>query len=161
MALKIKWGEVAEWLNAAVLKTVILARGSGVRIPPSPKIRKANFPSINHQLVLGRSTINQCWAIDKCHRPSTYRSGNVADSIRRRLYSIQWTNIVGEKHEGIVERVAGPFQSVAKKEAIRNGAGTSGFAGASRARRERTRHLAGRGGYKAACVSYRGTSIFS
>ena len=29
-------GEVAEWLNAAVSKTVIPSRVSGVRIPPSP-----------------------------------------------------------------------------------------------------------------------------
>ncbi len=29
-------GEVAERLNAAVLKTAKLARASGVRIPPSP-----------------------------------------------------------------------------------------------------------------------------
>src|SRR5207245_9914816 len=30
------YGEVAEWLNAAVSKTVIPLRVSGVRIPPSP-----------------------------------------------------------------------------------------------------------------------------
>ena len=29
-------GEVAEWLKAAVLKTVKPLRASGVRIPPSP-----------------------------------------------------------------------------------------------------------------------------
>lgn len=31
-------GEVAEWLNAAVLKTVVPSRAPGVRIPPSPPI---------------------------------------------------------------------------------------------------------------------------
>ena len=31
-------GELAEWLNAAVLKTVILERVSGVRIPRSPQM---------------------------------------------------------------------------------------------------------------------------
>ena len=30
------FGEVAEWLKAAVLKTVELARAPGVQIPPSP-----------------------------------------------------------------------------------------------------------------------------
>ena len=29
-------GEVAEWSNAAVLKTAVRLRGPGVRIPPSP-----------------------------------------------------------------------------------------------------------------------------
>ena len=29
-------GEVAEWSNAAVLKTVVRLLGPGVRIPPSP-----------------------------------------------------------------------------------------------------------------------------
>ncbi len=33
---KVRFGEVAEWLNAAVLKTVDRLRGPGVRIPPSP-----------------------------------------------------------------------------------------------------------------------------
>ena len=37
-------GEVAEWSNAAVLKTVVRLRGPGVRIPPSPKTtRKVPF----------------------------------------------------------------------------------------------------------------------
>ena len=34
-------GEVAEWLNAAVLKTALPARATGVRIPPSPPTRPA------------------------------------------------------------------------------------------------------------------------
>ena len=33
-------GEVAEWSNAAVLKTVVRLRGPGVRIPPSPPENK-------------------------------------------------------------------------------------------------------------------------
>jgi hypothetical protein len=33
-------GEVAEWLKAAVLKTVELMRAPGVQIPPSPPIKK-------------------------------------------------------------------------------------------------------------------------
>src|SRR2546430_3383881 len=37
-------GGVAEWLNAAVLKTVRLERVSGVRIPPPPPV--AEGPSI-------------------------------------------------------------------------------------------------------------------
>lgn len=39
-------GGVAEWLNAAVLKTVELARVPGVRIPPPPPLwvfRKLHF----------------------------------------------------------------------------------------------------------------------
>ena len=31
-------GEMAEWSNAAVLKTVVRSRGPGVRIPLSPQI---------------------------------------------------------------------------------------------------------------------------
>src|SRR5690349_11859275 len=34
-------GGVAEWLNAAVLKTVRLERVSGVRIPPPPPLNQA------------------------------------------------------------------------------------------------------------------------
>ena len=37
-------GEVAEWSNAAVLKTVVRLRGPGVRIPPSP-------PYTNHIII--------------------------------------------------------------------------------------------------------------
>jgi hypothetical protein len=40
-------GGVAEWFNAAVLKTVRLERVSGVRIPPPPPQRKS---SINMRL---------------------------------------------------------------------------------------------------------------
>ena len=36
-------GEVAEWSNAAVLKTVVRLRGPGVRIPPSPPLTKYNY----------------------------------------------------------------------------------------------------------------------
>jgi hypothetical protein len=42
--LQIQWnhcGGVAEWLNAAVLKTVRLERVSGVRIPPPPPLLKS------------------------------------------------------------------------------------------------------------------------
>jgi hypothetical protein len=35
--LRIYDGEVREWLNRAVSKTVIPLAGSGVRIPPSPQ----------------------------------------------------------------------------------------------------------------------------
>src|SRR5581483_4477294 len=38
-------GEVAEWLNAAVSKTVIPLRVSGVRIPPSPPLKKQKVES--------------------------------------------------------------------------------------------------------------------
>jgi hypothetical protein len=36
-------GEMAEWSNAAVLKTVVRLRGPGVRIPLSPLTFKAIF----------------------------------------------------------------------------------------------------------------------
>ena len=36
---KVVFGEVAEWLKAAVLKTVERLRVPGVRIPPSPPLR--------------------------------------------------------------------------------------------------------------------------
>jgi hypothetical protein len=35
---KVVFGEVAEWLKAAVLKTVERLRVPGVRIPPSPPL---------------------------------------------------------------------------------------------------------------------------
>ena len=35
---ELKKGEMAEWSIAAVLKTVDLARGPGVRIPLSPRL---------------------------------------------------------------------------------------------------------------------------
>ncbi len=38
-----KFGELAEWLNAAVLKTVKDASPSGVRIPDSPHISYNSF----------------------------------------------------------------------------------------------------------------------
>ena len=36
-----KYGEMPEWSNAAVLKTVVRATGPGVRIPLSPPKKKA------------------------------------------------------------------------------------------------------------------------
>ena len=41
-------GEVAEWSNAAVLKTVVRLRGPGVRIPPSPE---TNSPPLAADMV--------------------------------------------------------------------------------------------------------------
>ncbi len=38
-------GEMAEWSNAAVLKTVVRSRGPGVRIPLSPPKTKVEIPS--------------------------------------------------------------------------------------------------------------------
>ena len=41
--MKYQTGEMAEWLNAAVLKTVKDASPSGVRIPVSPQTKNAPF----------------------------------------------------------------------------------------------------------------------
>src|SRR6185369_4057759 len=41
-----QYGEVAEWLNAAVSKTVIPLRVSGVRIPPSPPAPDCRNPRV-------------------------------------------------------------------------------------------------------------------
>ena len=38
-----EYGKVAEWLNASVLKTDVVARLPGVRIPPFPKTKNFNF----------------------------------------------------------------------------------------------------------------------
>lgn len=46
-------GEVAEWSIASVLKTEVLVRGPGVRIPASPHRRKhtANYNLMNLMLL--------------------------------------------------------------------------------------------------------------
>ena len=48
---KLNGGEVAEWLNAAVSKTVTsVIPASGVRIPPSPLIEHARFAGLSARL---------------------------------------------------------------------------------------------------------------
>ncbi len=49
----LKFGEVAEWSKAAVLKTAVPARVPWVRIPPSPQKNGGALLSIGILLVVG------------------------------------------------------------------------------------------------------------
>jgi putative endonuclease len=85
-------GEVAEWSNAAVLKTVRLARVSGVRIPPSPPIPAMYYVYVLRSRNQGRHYIGSSANPDK--RLIAHNAGRVRSTKKWR----PWERVFLEEH---------------------------------------------------------------